>query len=76
MTEGSIRNALSDIKLTRQAKSYLFDQMSKGKEELTKVLSAEFKKFLGQVNIPQEVQKALEGLTIKISISRRASSKK
>jgi hypothetical protein len=66
MTENGLRQALSDIQLTRQARDYISRQASKGKEEITKVLAAELKRFLGRVNLHDEIQKALAGMKLEV----------
>jgi len=66
MTEGTLRSALSDSNLTRQARDYLSRQVSKGKEELTKVLVAELKQFLQKVDLHNEIQKALAGMKLEV----------
>lgn len=62
MTEEGIRSAISDMKL----KEYLARQASKGKEELTKVVASELKRFLEHVDLHEEIQKALAGMTLEI----------
>ena len=66
ITESGIRNALSDIRLTHQAKEYLSKQAQKGKEEVTRVLVREVKRFLNEVHLHEELQKALAGLSLEI----------
>ena len=56
MTESSLRNALSEIKVTQQARDYL-----------SKTLAGEIRKFLGHINLHREIQKALTGLTFEIA---------
>ncbi len=62
MTENGIRNAFSDIKLTRQATDYIARQAQKGKEEFTKVFAGELKRFLDHVDL----HKALAGMKLHI----------
>jgi hypothetical protein len=62
MTEEGIRSALADIKL----REYLSRQALKGKEELTKVVASELKRFLEHVNLHEEIEKALSGMKIQI----------
>jgi hypothetical protein len=66
MTESSIRNALSDIKLTGQARDYIARQVQRGWEEATKMLIGELKKILEHVDLPTELQKTLSGLSLEI----------
>lgn len=69
MTENSIRNALFDIQLPRQAKNYLTKQAMKGKEEMVRVLTDEIKRFLTRINLHEELKKAVSGLSIDIQAS-------
>jgi len=63
MTESGLRNAIADIKLS----DYIARQASKGKEEVTKVLVGEIKRFLERINLHEEIQKALSGMTLEVS---------
>lgn len=74
MTEESLRNALADIQVTRQAKDYLARQAQKGRDEFTKVLVGEFKKFLMHVSLQEEIQKALGGISLHIDARIRIES--
>lgn len=65
MTEEGLRNAFTDIKLTRQARDYIARQALKGKEEVSKVVAGEIKRFLDHVDI----HKVLSGLTLHIQAS-------
>lgn len=62
MTESGLRNAISDIKLS----DTIARQVLKGKEELSRVLAGEIKRFLERINIHEEVQRALAGMTIEV----------
>ena len=76
MTESSLRNALSDSRLTQQAKEYLTRQAVKGKDELVNVLSAEVKKFLARIRLDEELRQALSGMTIEVEAKIRLSDGK
>ena len=65
MTEEGLRNAFTDIKLTRQARDYITRQALKGKEEVSKVVAGEIKRFLDHVDL----HKALAGLTLHVQAS-------
>jgi hypothetical protein len=62
MTESGLRSAISDIKL----RETIGRQMIRGKEELARVLAGEVKRFLERVNIHEEIQKALSGMTVEV----------
>ncbi len=66
MTEGTLRNAISDINVTKQATGYIARQAQKGKEEFARVIASELKRFLGHIDIHEEIRKALAGLTIEV----------
>lgn len=66
MTESGIRSAFSEIQLTRQAKEYLGRQAQKGKEEISRMLIGEVKKFLNHIDLHEEIQKALDGMTLEV----------
>lgn len=65
-TEEGIRSVLTESQLTRQAREYVTRQALKGKEEVSKVIRNEIKKFLSDINIHEEIKKALAGLTVDI----------
>jgi DNA-binding IclR family transcriptional regulator len=71
MTESGIRSAISDMKL----KDYLARQASKGKEELTKVVAAELKRFLEHVDLHEEIQKALAGMRLEVQATVTLASR-
>jgi hypothetical protein len=62
MTEGGIRTAIA-----RQA--------SKGKEELTKAVASELKRFLEHVDLHEEIQKALTGMSLEIQATVTLAAK-
>ena len=59
MTESSIRNVLSDNRITQQVSDYL---------------SKQFLKFLSEINIQKELRKVLEGLDIEVQAFVRVNS--
>ncbi|MFO1520132.1 MAG: hypothetical protein U1F57_10795 [bacterium] len=66
MTEESIRNALSDMKLPKDAMGFVIDQAKKQKDDLISVVAAEVSKFFSQVKVHEEIQKALSALQVHI----------
>ena len=78
MTEGGLRNALTENLLTKQAKDYVLRQAQKGKEEVIRLVMSELKKFLTHVDLQEEIQKAMQGLNVQIEakISFAPSGKK
>src|SRR5262245_29771579 len=71
MTEEGIRSAISDMKL----KEYITRQASKGKEEFTKAVAAELKRFFEHVNLHQEIQQALTGMKLEIQATVTLAAK-
>ena len=59
MTESSIRNVLSDNRITQQVSDYL---------------SKQFLKFLSEINIQKELRKVLEGLDIEVQAFVRVNA--
>lgn len=66
MTEESIRNAFTEMKLPKEAMSFLLDQVKKQKDDLMSSFGSEVSKFLAKVNVHEEVQKALSRLQMHI----------
>ncbi len=66
MTEESIRSALGDMKLPKDAMSFVVDQAKKQKNDLVSVVANEFANFLSKVKVHDEIQKALSKLQIHI----------
>jgi len=73
MTEDALMKYLSDLKLPKDAKKYLSSQASRGKEELTKVLSAELRRYLTHLNLEEVVRKALDGMKVDVEATVRFS---
>ncbi len=74
LTESNIRNALTDMKLTQQAKDYLAKQAIKGKDEVVRVILNEVKRFLTHIQLHEEIRKALSGLTIAVDTTIKISA--
>ncbi len=66
MTEESIRNAISDLKLPKEAVGYVFEQAKKQKDDLVTIVAAEVSKFLSKINVHEEITKVLTSLQIHI----------
>jgi hypothetical protein len=66
MTEESIRNAISEMKLPKEAMGYVFDQAKKQKDDLISAVAGEVSKFFAKVNVHEEIQKALSALQVHI----------
>jgi len=66
MTEESIRNALGEMKLPKEAMGYVFDQAKKQKDDLIGAVAGEVSKFFSKINVHEEIQKALSALQVHI----------
>jgi len=66
MTEESIRNVLSEMKLPKEAVGYVFDQAKKQKDDLIFAVAGEVSKFFSKINVHEEIQKALSALQVHV----------
>ncbi|MDZ4676887.1 MAG: hypothetical protein SGI74_05185 [Oligoflexia bacterium] len=67
MTEESIRNYLSDIKLPKEVLTFVLQSAGKGKDELVQRVSKEIGALLSHVDIVKEASKFVENHKFKIS---------
>ncbi len=76
MTEDSVRRALADIKVPTDAVTYFISQSNKTKEELFQAIAKEVATTLLKDREPTELlQKALEGLTVRMNVDIEFNSK-
>lgn len=73
MTEESVRNALADLKLPKEAISYVVDQAKKQKNDLVSAVTQEFSKFLSKIKVQEEIRKALSSFEIHVDATLRFS---
>ena len=66
MTEESIRSALGEVKLPKDAMGFVLDQAKKQKNDLVAVVASEFANFLSKLKVHEEIQKALTKLQIHV----------
>lgn len=66
-TEEGIKNVLKEMKMPRDVIRHAGEQANRTKKELFEVLTRELRGFLKQMNISQEIKRALSGLEVKIS---------
>ena len=69
MTEEGIRNAVSDLKLPREAVTSLLSQTEKARNELFRMIAVELRRFLEEANIAGELRKVLVGLSMDVNAS-------
>lgn len=66
MTEESIRSALGDMKLPKDAMGFVVDQAKKQKDDLIAAVASEFANFFAKVKVHEEIQKALSKMQIHV----------
>jgi hypothetical protein len=66
MTEEGIRNALGDMRLPKEAISYVIQQTERSRKDLFQSVTGEIKKFLDTADIPGALRKALTGLKVEV----------
>jgi hypothetical protein len=71
LTEEGIRHAVSDMKLPKEAVSYVVQQTEKSRREVIRLITDEVKTFLGRLDVAGEVRKALRGLKVEVTASVR-----
>jgi len=64
MTEEGIRKSLGDMKVPKDAMSFLIDTMRKQKDEALGLIATELSRFFSKVRVHEELQKALAGLQL------------
>jgi hypothetical protein len=67
LTEESIRNYLADLKLPKEALSFILQSANKGKEELVGRVSKEIGGLLSHIDIVKEVSRFAENHKFKVS---------
>ena len=71
MTEEGIRQSLSDMRLPKDAVSFVLQQTERSRRELFRVVSDELKSFLKEVDLTGEARRALAGLKLQIKAEVR-----
>ncbi len=66
MTEEGIRNLAGQLKLPKEALTYVLGQAEHTKEQIGRVLSEEIRRFLQSEKLRDEFLKALAGMTVEI----------
>lgn len=73
MTEEGISRIFSELKLPRDATKYIKDQTRQRKEDLGNLIRKELQRFLSRINLHEEIQKAISGMTIHIDATVKLS---
>lgn len=71
MTEEGIRKAVNDLKLPKEAFSYLMNQADKTRNEATRIVRNEVRRFLNSDAFKQELGRLVSGLTLEIKAEVR-----
>src|SRR5262245_66291788 len=66
MTEESLRNLVTEMRLPKEAVSYLVKQADQARGQLFDVVSKEIRTFLESVNLAQELQKILSSVVLEV----------
>lgn len=66
MTEEGIRNLAGQLKLPKEALTYVLGQAADTKDQIGRVLSEEIRRFLQSEKLRDEFLKALAGMTVEI----------
>lgn len=71
MTEENIRKTMADLKVPKEAFSYLVGQADRTRTEATRILRNEVRRFLNSEAFRKELVRLLSGLTLEIKAEVR-----
>jgi polyhydroxyalkanoate synthesis regulator phasin len=71
MTEESLRNLVTEMRMPKEAVSYLVKQADQARGQLFDVVSKEIRTFLESVNLAQELQKILSSVVLEVKTEIR-----
>lgn len=71
MTEEGIRNAVTDLRLPKDAIAYLAQQTERTRREVFRAVSEEVKGFLGNIDANKALRKALAGMRVEVKAELR-----
>jgi hypothetical protein len=71
MTEEGIRSSLSDMRLPKEAITYLLQQTAGSRRELVRIVGDELKSFLHGADVVGTLRKALSGMKIEVKAEIR-----
>lgn len=66
MTEEGIRHALGDLRLPKEAISYVVQQTERSRKEVFLALSNEVKRYLSNIDVSAALRKALNGMRVEV----------
>jgi hypothetical protein len=67
LTEESIRKAMAEFNIPREAVSFLMKQSEKSKKELLAIFQREFKNFLSRIDPTRLTKDVLDGISLEIN---------
>ena len=73
MTEEGIRSALGDMRLPKEALSYISQQTDRTRREIFRAVSVELKSFLAGIDLSGALRKALSGMKVEVRAELRFS---
>ncbi len=71
MTEEGIRNLAGQLKLPKEALGFILGQAEKTKDEVTRVVTEELRRFLQSEKLRDEFLKLMSGMTVEIKAQVR-----
>lgn len=71
MTEEGLRSLAGQMKLPKEALAYLLAQAEKTKDDLSRVMSEEVRRFLQSDKLREELVKLISGMTIEVKAQVR-----
>ncbi|WP_426752229.1 hypothetical protein [Myxococcus sp. Y35] len=71
MTEEGIRNLAGQLKLPKEALGFILGQAEKTKDEVTRVVTEELRRFLQSEKLRDEFLKLMSGMTVEIKAQIR-----
>lgn len=75
MSEDALRGSLSELKLPKEAMSYVMGQADRTKKEIVAVIARETREFLARLEVDKALARALVGTTIEINTRIRVIPK-
>ena len=69
MTEEGIRNAVTEMKLPKDALAFLLSQADKSRAEVARVVTQEVRRFLESETLRREMWKLLTSVTLEVNAS-------
>ncbi len=76
LTEETIRKILKELKISKEIISIIVQQSNKAKDEMVRILSAEFRTLLQNVNIKNEFKNMLKDFKVRIQMEVDFENKK